>query len=97
MINPILAIANATGLSSLAVKAIAIVVGVCLLMGAVAAYNANLRQQGADKRETEIERQTNDATKKLGETVDAAVLDFDDCFDSGLHWNFAKSRCEGER
>ena len=44
-----LAMAGRTGLSTLAVKAIAIVVAACLLASAVAVYNSNLRKQGAQE------------------------------------------------
>lgn len=57
---------DATGLSSLAVKAILSVGAVAVLLGAIALYNANLRQQGADKH---INKQIKDDNETLREKV----------------------------
>lgn len=86
---------------SLIAKIIATIAIVFALTGALLTwkhfYDESLRKEGGTVREKQIEGQTNEATNKLGEIVDAATLSFDECFDNGLHWNSAESSCEGKR
>lgn len=79
---------------SLTTKIIAAVVALAVAWGSFELWKQSLRNEGGDQRQTQIEKETKDATDNITKDADAGELSYDDCLDRGLQWNFAAGRCQ---